>query len=206
MNQIPAYLASLFSPIPQQYQQGGGSMSPGFMSLLAYLLAGQGDQPQEQAQQPERPFTNPYLGNPFRPSLPGLSPTGRYNDMVLRKSAEIADRASEGKAAVAEAGERQRLVDSITHPPPASPYGISLTRGPTGQPGWVLSAPRYGSGSVSFAPPGTEVHGKFGPEGMQFGQIGGKDEAQPTGSDPLQTTYQQQMIMDAIHKTLGKKK
>lgn len=180
------------------------------MQMLAYLMASrlEGGEGQSQSTEPQAPI-NPYNAQPFRPMPTGLSPLGRFNDMALRQSAALADRLKEGKEAVAgslaESNERQSLVDAITHPPPTAPYSISPTMGPMGQPDAVLNS-RYGTGSVSFAPPGTPIHGRFGPEGMQFGQIGGADEAQPTSGDPLQTTYQQQMMLDSIHKALGKKK
>ena len=217
-NQIPAYLASLFNPIPSQYQQGyGGGIPAGLQSLLAYLTAHASDQ--DQGGQPDEPSPRDiYQGQISRelspPSPMGLSPIGRFNDMVLRQSASLANRAKDGREAVKssldESNERQRLVDSITHPPPTSPYTITTGKyQEIPEPGSMQPAnlkSRYGTGSVSFAPPGTEIHGRFGPEGLQFGQIGGADEAQPTSGDPMQTTYQQQMMLDAIHKTLGKKK
>jgi len=194
---------------PPQY--GGGVGGYGMQNpqslqmILAYLLAQQQQGNQEQPAQPMGEPVNPYLAQPNRPTLPGLSPLGRFNDMALRQSANLATRLSEGKQAVAESNERQRLVDAITHPPPAAPYDLVRSTGPGQQPA-ILSS-RYGTGNVTFAPLGTEVHGRFGPEGLPFGQIGGPHEAQPLpGEDPLQTTFQQQMIMDSIHKALGRKK
>lgn len=207
MPSYPAHYNYGMPRIPQQYQRGYGGDMQAMQTMLAYLFANQDEQPPAppQVQQDE---SNPYMAQPNRPSPAGLSSLGRFNDMVMRKSGELASRTAEGKAAVAgakqEATERQRLVDSITHPPPAAPYSISPVPGRYG-PGAVLSS-RYGTGSEDFAPPGTEVHGTFGPEHMQFGQIGGADEARPISGDPLQTTYQQQMILDSIHKALGKKK
>ena len=194
-----------------------GGIDPRMMSFLAYIYAsrmegGEGQPPQ--STEPEAPI-NPYNAQPFRPMPTGLSPLGRFNDMALRQSAALADRLKEGKDAVSaslkDSNDRQSIVDAITHPPPAMPYSItSAADQGTGEQSFPNGAPmqlrsRYGTGSVSFAPPGTEVHGRFGPEGLQFGQIGGKDEAQPTSGDPMQTTYQQQMMLDSIHKALGKK-
>ncbi len=179
--------------------------------LLAYLLAAQQEQPQQEAI-PQGPPTNPYSTQPNRPTPAGISPLGRFNDMVLRQSANIASRMSEGKEAVSqakqEANDRQRLVDSITHPPPTAPYtiarpdvDITSTQDFSNAPATLQS--RYGTGSVSFAPPGTEVHGRFGPDKLPFGPVVGEGGILPPSDNE---TYQQQMIMDSIAKTLGRKK
>lgn len=218
-NNYPSHYGYGFQPIPQQYQQnpwqgggmmGGGMGNPqGIQSILAYLLAMQGGQQQQpQQEMPQGQTTNPYMDQPFRPTLGGLSPLGRFNDMALRQSASIANRAADGKQAVAESTERQRLVDSITHPPPMAPYNIQQLPDSSGMgiPPALLNS-RYGRGSVSFAPSGTQVHGTFGPDNLPFGQIGGPMEGQPlAGPTDLQSTYQQQMILDSISKALGKKK
>ncbi len=218
----PSYYDYSRQPMPEQYfppQQQQGGMPSNIMQILAYLAA----QQQEQTQDPEstgalpnveRSLGNPYFTTPNRPSPTGLNPVGRFNDMVLRKSAELASRLNDGRAAVEgakqEQTERDRLVQAITHPAPTAPYNISSTatgtgeQYPNGEPMALQS--RYGKGSVSFAPPGMPVHGTFGPEHMQFGGIGGAGEAQPTSGDPLETTYQQQMILDHINKTLGRKR
>lgn len=201
-------------PIPQQYQQPGFGGNPQAQQMmLAWLLAHESENPQPQQEMPPQgaPPVNPYYAQPFRPTPAGISPIGRFNDMVLRQSANIASRTADAKSAVNETSERQRLVDSITHPPPTAPYSISPTMSPTGAPNPTLSS-RYGSGGVSFAPPGSVVHGTFGPPGdrLPFGNIGeagpGAHEGLPSGDDPMQTTFQQQMILDAIAKATGKKK
>lgn len=182
--------------------------------ILAYLMANQADGGQQlQGMQHslgggaemEHP-DNPYLGQPNRPSLTGLSPVGRYNDMVYRQAGRLANNLADGKQAVAENTERQRLVESLTHPAPAMPYHIQQlpSSAPGAAPALLNSA--YGKGSVSFAPPGSAPHGTFGSDGLPFGTIGGAHEAQPIEGDPAQTTYQQQMIMDSIQKALGRKR
>lgn len=211
MNNHPYYYGA--RPIPQQYQQpqAGGNSIQNLLPLLAYISAMRsegGEQPVDTGMPSLRDTYQANIGlNPPAPA--GLSPLGRFNDMVLRQSAALSSRTADGRAAVEgkkqEQSDNQRLVDSITHPAPTAPYSISPTMSPTGAPNAVLSS-RYGTGSVSFAPPGTDIHGKFGPEGLQFGQIGGAGEAQPTSGDPMQTTFQQDMIMDSINKALGKKK
>lgn len=216
MPQYPAYYGHSFQPMPPQYAGSYGQGYGGYgqanpqslQMILAYLLAQQQEQPQGQEQPMGEP-TNPYLGQPLRPMPTGLSPLGRFNDMALRQSANLANRLEEGKQAVSEGKERQRLVDSITHPPPTAPYSISrpaMDAGPTPNaamaPAFLNS--RYGTGSVTFAPPGNVPRGTFGPDNLPFGQIG--DPHPLAGTDPEQTTYQQQMIMDSIHKALGRKK
>lgn len=237
MAQYPSYYPHSFQQFPQGYQggygqggygqQGYGGMGQGnpnsLQMILAYLLAQQQEQPQGQ-EQPSGDPTNPYLLSPFRPMPTGLSPLGRFNDMALRQSASLANRLADGKQAVAESTERQRLVDSITHPPPAAPYSISPAMTPMGGGADLFS--RYGTGSVRIGPPGIVPHGTFGPDNLPFGQIApppienltnyadtiaaAKNRnihgAQPLGDNPNQETYQQQMILDSIHKALGRKK
>jgi len=208
---MPAY-PSQFPPVPQQYQQANPQS---LQMLLAYLLAQQAEGGQQPQMAPvneniSAPL-NPYNAQPNRPSPAALSPLGRFNDMVLRQSAQLAGRTADAKSAVSEGRARQQLVDAITHPPPAAPYTIARPDVDISGTSDFSTAPatlqsRYGKGGVSFAPPGQPIHGRFGPEGLQFGQIGGAGEAQPTSGDPSQTTFQQEMIMDSIAKALGKKK
>lgn len=180
-------------------------MNPNSLQMiLAYLMAQQQEAPQGQ-EQPVGAPANPYLAQPLRPMPTGLSPLGRFNDMALRQSANLANRLEDGKQAVSEGEERQRLVDSITHPPPMAPYSITPAMTPTGSGADLFS--RYGTGSVRSLPMGSVPHGTFGPDMLPFGTIGGPHEAQPLqGTDPNQETYQQQMILDSIHKALGRKK
>lgn len=217
MPQYPSYYPHSFQQFPPQYgggygqggygqQYGGaGQMNPNSLQMiLAYLLAQQQESPTSAppAESAAAP-SNPYLSQPFRPMPTGLSPLGRFNDMALRQSANLANRLEDGKQAVSEGKERQRLVDSITHPPPMAPYSITPAMTPTGS-GADLFSPRYGTGSVRSLPMGSVPHGTFGPDNLPFGQIG--DPHPLAGTDPEQTTYQQQMILDSIHKALGRKK
>ncbi len=225
----PSYYGYSQQPMPPRFNMGGYPPPSNWMDQMAYEMAMREEEREErQASGGQQPLEvngsvpaieslmggyNPYADQPNYPSPAGMSPKGRFNDMVLRKSAELASRLNDGKAAVEGAKqdqtERQRLVDSITHPAPAAPYSISPTMTRSGMPGSVLNS-RYGTGSVSFAPPGTDVHGTFGPDHLPFGNIGeggpGAHEAQPSGGDPMQTTFQQQMIMDHINKALGRKR
>lgn len=211
-NRYPAHYGYGAQQLPDRYQPPQQQMSglpPQLLQQLAYLLASRSEQ-EPDAQAPfQEPSQNPYLSQMNRPTLPGLSPLGRFNDMALRQSAALATNLQDGQEAVAgslaQSNERQRIVDSITHPAPMAPYSISPTMTPTGAPSAVLNS-RYGTGSVSFAPSGTQVHGTFGADNLPFGEIGGPNEAQPIAGDPEQTTFQQQMIMDSVAKALGKKK
>lgn len=107
----------------------------------------------------------------------------RYIRMGLQSAARQKLTRDAAYQAVAERKAQQAVASGMGFTPQAT--------------GGAFSNPVYGSGSVTYSPQGVAPQGTFGPagQGLPFGQIGGMNVGQPTGSDPMQTTWQQMQEM-----------